>query len=196
MTEFEKIAHARTYIEKLANGINPLTGQPVPEEDVVNQVKISRCLFYVSDLMRQMLEQPVSSRPANNGPKAPFQLSPGQRARFRFSDLPIPISEISSRLNELIDQDQMAKISYRQITDWLLEIGMLTTVESAGERRMKRPTDRGLTMGISMERRQRESGIYTVLLYSRGAQQFVVDNLDAILEFDRQQRAARTAREE
>ena len=27
MTELEKIAHAKTYVEKLANGINPLTDQ-------------------------------------------------------------------------------------------------------------------------------------------------------------------------
>jgi len=45
MTELEKIAYAKSYIEKLANGINPLTNQEVPESDIINNVKISRCLF-------------------------------------------------------------------------------------------------------------------------------------------------------
>lgn len=36
MTELEKIAYAKTYIEKLANGINPLTDQPVPDSDSIN----------------------------------------------------------------------------------------------------------------------------------------------------------------
>lgn len=52
MTELEKIAYAKTYIEKLANGINPLTDQPVPDSDSINNVRISRCLFYVSDILR------------------------------------------------------------------------------------------------------------------------------------------------
>lgn len=45
MTELEKIAYAKTYIEKLANGINPLTNQAVPDDDIINNVRISRCLF-------------------------------------------------------------------------------------------------------------------------------------------------------
>lgn len=56
MTELEKIAYAKTYIEKLANGINPLTDQPVSDYDSINNVRISRCLFYVSDLLRQIVE--------------------------------------------------------------------------------------------------------------------------------------------
>lgn len=46
MTEVEKIAYTRMYIEKLANGINPLTDQAVPDTDLINNVRISRCLFY------------------------------------------------------------------------------------------------------------------------------------------------------
>ena len=45
MTEIEKITYAKTYIEKLANGINPLTDQPVPDSDSINNVRISRCFF-------------------------------------------------------------------------------------------------------------------------------------------------------
>ena len=56
MAELEKIAYAKNYIEKLANGINPVTNQAIPDADVINNVKISRCLFYVSDLLRQVVE--------------------------------------------------------------------------------------------------------------------------------------------
>ena len=50
MTELETIQRAKMYIDNLANGINPLNGQHLPEEDIVNNVRISRCLFYVSNL--------------------------------------------------------------------------------------------------------------------------------------------------
>lgn len=56
MTELETIQHAKNYIDKLAQGINPLTNQPVPEEELINNVRISRCFFFVSDVLRRVLE--------------------------------------------------------------------------------------------------------------------------------------------
>ena len=43
----ELLKHAKEYIEKMANGINPLTGEIVPDNDLINNIRISRCLFYV-----------------------------------------------------------------------------------------------------------------------------------------------------
>ena len=40
MTELEMINRAKTYIDKLANGVNPLTDEPVSENDIVNNVRI------------------------------------------------------------------------------------------------------------------------------------------------------------
>ena len=56
MTELETIQHAKNYLDKLARGINPLTDEPVPEEELINNVRISRCFFYVSDVLRRVLE--------------------------------------------------------------------------------------------------------------------------------------------
>lgn len=36
MTEQEKLHHAKHYIDSLANGLNPLDGTPIPEQDIVN----------------------------------------------------------------------------------------------------------------------------------------------------------------
>lgn len=56
MTEQEKLQRAKYYMDCLANGMNPLDGTSIPEQDVVNQVKISRCLFYVADVLRRQIE--------------------------------------------------------------------------------------------------------------------------------------------
>jgi len=37
MTEAEKIAYAKSFIDKLANGINPLDDSPIPEDDIVSR---------------------------------------------------------------------------------------------------------------------------------------------------------------
>ncbi|MBQ9769560.1 MAG: hypothetical protein IJW27_05085, partial [Clostridia bacterium] len=56
MTELEKIEYAKTFIDKLANGINPLDDSVINEEDIVNNVRLSRCFFFVSDILRQVID--------------------------------------------------------------------------------------------------------------------------------------------
>ena len=51
MDEREKIAYAKSFIDKMAEGINPLTGEQIPDGELLNNVRISRCLFYVSEIL-------------------------------------------------------------------------------------------------------------------------------------------------
>ena len=52
----ELLKHAKDYIEKMANGINPLTKENVPDTDLINNVKISRCLFYVNNILGKVID--------------------------------------------------------------------------------------------------------------------------------------------
>ena len=45
MTELETLERAKMYIDKLANGVNPLDDSTVPENDIVNNIRLSRCFF-------------------------------------------------------------------------------------------------------------------------------------------------------
>ena len=51
MFDKSAIEQAKEYIKEMANGINPLTGEVVLDNDLINDVKISRCLFFVSEVL-------------------------------------------------------------------------------------------------------------------------------------------------
>ena len=53
-TELDTMKHAKEYIDKLANGIDPFTDKPVPDDDIVNNVKLSRCFFYISGILERL----------------------------------------------------------------------------------------------------------------------------------------------
>lgn len=129
MTELEKIEYAKSFMDKLANGINPLDDSQIPEEDIANNVRLSRCFFYVSDILRQVIEnggvRPVKvAKPR----KQEFALTEEQRSRIQISERPLPISEIANRLNELIDAETTKKLSATAINNWLVELQMLEAV--------------------------------------------------------------------
>lgn len=179
MVDVEKLRKVKQCIDSLAEGLNPFTGQPLPEEDIVNDVRVSRSLFLASAFLQEQMQGKTEKK---NGKKQAFRLSLEERDRVEFSFRPISASELARRMNNAAGAQDCKKITYRQITDWLVEVGMLKLVENvAGTQR--RPTESGKKMGISVESRIGQSGPYQVVLYSAEAQRFIVDNVDAIMAF-------------
>lgn len=179
MTEMEMIKRAKMYIDKMANGINPLTDAPIPEDDFVNNVRISRCLFFVSELLRRMQEEGDVHREMSRTQKAPFALTAEQAAQFAYSEQPLRISEIVKAINSLIDPEAMKALQTTTITGWLVEIGMLKQSLAQNGRKITLPTERGSALGISTEYRNTGAYSYEAVIYDINAQHFILDNLDA-----------------
>ena len=182
MTELETLERARMYMEKLANGINPIDGSAIPDGVIVNHVRISRCFFYVSDVLRQVIENGgVTAQERDR--KAPFSLTLGQREAFEFSAIPIPISEIAKRINALSPNENMAALPYSAIRDWLVSLSMLDYALDGNGKKAVRPTPQGESIGIGLEARNGPNGPYFVVVYNLAAQHFILDNVDAIADY-------------
>ena len=185
MTDLEIMQHAKDYLDKLAKGIDPLTGREVPENDIINNIRISRCLNYVSDVLWQVIENGgVIGAPAKKGELAPYALPFEARGRYAFGDWPLSASQIAQRLNELVDLSAMQKLKTTSITKFLLQSGLLFEEEGPGGSKNKRPTEAGWKLGISTQQRSGQNGDYTAVVYDRQAQQFILDNLDAIISIN------------
>lgn len=180
MTELEKMQRAKMYIDKMANGINPIDDAPAADSDMINNVRLSRCLVYVSDILRQVIDNNGVVGKVKSSKKA-FFLSADSINNFSFSETPIPVSEITKRLNDLADLEECHKLKHSAITNWLISIGALEIRELADGRNTKRPTEQGQMLGISSEKRTGMNGEYVVVVYSKDAQQFILDNIEAIV---------------
>lgn len=181
MTEKEKIAYAKSFIDKLANGINPIDDSPVSESDVVNNVRIARCFFFVSDILRQAIESDGAFS-VKKAQKQDFDITEERLNDFCYSSYPITISEIVKRINELIDAGVMKKLPFRQVMNWLISVNVIEeTVENG--KKVKIPTEKGNKLGISIELRNGYGGEYRVIVYDKKAQEFIIDNVNAIINF-------------
>ena len=182
MTELEIMQHAKDYLDKLAKRIDPLTGREVPEGEIINNVRISRCLFYISDVLLQVIENGgVIGAAPKKGELAPYALPFEARSRYAFGDWPLSVSQIAQRLNELVDLSAMQKLKTTSITKFLLQSGLLFEEEAPNGNKNKRPTEAGWKLGISTQQRSGQNGDYTAVVYDQQAQQFILDNLDAII---------------
>ena len=180
MTELEIMQRAKAYIDQLANGINPIDGTCVADSDVINNVRISRCLFYVSDILKRVIDN-GGSISKKKVPKGPFFLPSEAAKGFRFSKTPITVSEIVKHINSLADSERCCQLKLTSVTTWLIEIGALEVITTADGKNTKLPTERGTELGILTEKRMGQRGEYTVVVYNIEAQRFIIDNIEAII---------------
>ncbi|MBQ4109834.1 MAG: hypothetical protein IJC74_03005 [Clostridia bacterium] len=178
--ETEKLERAKLYMEKLANGINPIDNTVIPDNDTVNNVRLSRCFFYIADVLGKVVEDSKRTE-KKKVKKVPFDISFEVVQQFPFSGSPLPVSKIAENINSLIDTEFMKKITYKNITDWLISIGMLSVITNGAGKSTKIPTEAGIEIGISTEDRIGKNGPYTAVVYNLDAQHFIVDNIDAVI---------------
>ena len=181
MTELEKMQRAKMYIDKLANGINPIDDTAAPENDVINNDRISRCFCYVSDILRQVIENGGVVKGIKSVSKSPFFLTNEQRNQYIPTDKPITLSEITKSLNAIADLEKCKKLSYSLITAWLISIGALELRNSFDGKQKKYPTRQGVELGITNETRIGINREYNVVVYNKDAQLLIVDNIEAII---------------
>lgn len=201
MTEMDKLHRAQLYMKQLAEGIDPVSGRELPDDTALNQVRLSRCFYYVAGLIQQII--------ANGGEIGRPQRGPKTRAgkgdfiwleeferNIAYSPQPIPVSQLAGIISQAAAESNVRKLSYARISDWLLKEGYLKS-EIKNDKQFKRPTSKGEELGIFCERRTGSMGIaYDVVLYQESAQRFVVKNMKAILEDDSADAEADSLQEE
>ncbi len=155
------IAHTKLYMDLLVQGIDPISKQRIAEDSVVLQERMKKCFAFVSEVFGEMLE--------NNGfvalteqdaqrcrvvvDKEAFSLSEEQIHEIAVSTKPISANEFLRRVNKVVDQRSMEKLSAKSVNAWLVSQGYV--VESKFpvtiNRTARRPSDKAAGIGIREE---------------------------------------------
>lgn len=184
MTELDTLIRAESYIRKMANGINPITDETAADDDMVNNVRITRCLYYVSDILRQVIDNNgvIEKKSRGSGKKADFYMTDEQRAAFTVFDRSVFLREFVDEINRLTEANNCKKFAARWIRAYFVSIGLLVADPELGS---KYATEEGEKLGIIPELRQSKQSMreYWVNKYSPEAQRFIIDNIDTIVEF-------------
>ena len=176
MTELEKMQRAKMYIDKLANGIDPLTDREMPNDPVLNQVRISRCLFYVSEVLARVIDNGGEVGKRVIVKELPFTVTDEQLARVEITEDAVGVSVIAQRINAVLDEG-IKHIPATHISGWLLANGYLQE-NVYGNKKEKITTAKGEGLGIFTVDGTTANGVaYRKNIYSAQAQKFVIGNV-------------------
>lgn len=183
MTDLEKIQYTKNFIDKLANGINPLDDSPIPDGDLFNNIRISRCMFYVSSILGKVIEEGSNYLNKNkSNVVVDFTIGEKDLEKYHYSESPIPISTITKKINEEILWDTPNKIDYKTIQNWLIINNYLQIVVDITGHNKTVETKNGLLIGIFSEIRENNGRTYKVILYNKDAQAFIIKSLNEIIK--------------
>ena len=179
MTELETMQRATMYRDKLAQGIDPITNQEIPEDSTLNNVRLARYFFYVSDVLGKVIANGgvIGGKPKQQA----FNIRTEQLAQVRVSQEPVRVTQLIEMISAVASDPQMKKLRTTVITDWLLEKGFMEKQTGPDGKSIRLPTQNGLMLGMSTQARQGQYGEYQAVFYNAAAQQFVLDHLPEML---------------
>lgn len=179
MTELETVQRAKMYMDKLAQGIDPISGQELPEDSALNNIRLARCFFYISGILEQVIQ---NGGQVGTVEKVDFVITPEQLANVRVSPYPIRITEFTDALLRAVGTSTMKKPSAVKINNWLEQQGLLVKEPTPDGKSRRIPTDAGRNLGMTTQLRQSRDGEYLAIYYDANAQRYLLDNLFMILQ--------------
>lgn len=207
--EIKILERAEMYLRKLSCGVNPLDESPLAENDVCKQERISKCLTYVADFLKQKVipnsvkqEKPISAKPQKQ-PKQrqvrefaskELEISAEALSKFEISEEPVSLSGLIRRINASVIQDSgMMPLIYADVAEILSQEGILQKQENDKGKDSNLPTPHGEELGFSRTEAdiRGHHAVYTKC--SAEAQKFILDNIQKCVALANERLAKRKA---
>ena len=182
MKEPEMMQRAKMYMEKLAQGIDPISDQEIPEDSVLNNVRLARCFFYVSGVLDQVIAN--GGRVVSTPPKD-FFITDEELGRVNPSQEPIRITQFVDLIMNAINDPDRKKLKTTTIAGWLIEKGFMSKQTHADGKSKRLPTAMGEQIGLTVKLREGQYGTYQAVCYSEDAQRFLLDHLQEMLQAEK-----------
>lgn len=176
--EREKIEKAREIAQKLAGGVNPLNGEQMADDTVLNNPKMIRFFYYIQEILELTLAgrlQPGAESVAE------FVITPGEKEKVRLSQGKIGVNEFAKCVNKVIDPNRSRKLTGLEINRRLKKMGILAErVLEDGKKRTALNEQSG-EYGIECEKRTFNGNDYDMILFNDTGKKYLLDNLEKIM---------------
>lgn len=189
MENIQKLQKAKSFLEMLARGIDPVSGNLIGEDSVLNKVQVQDCFLYIAKILEKAICEGGEIPQAE---KAKFNVTPEQKQSIIISEKPISMIKFIDNINKTVDLTVSKRLTTLKVTNWLTRNGVIAVKEKEIVKieRIKVLTDKAAEIGIQMtESVSKNTGeIKQIIVLSDTAQKFIIDNIDSIASSNRADR--------
>ena len=177
--DLNKLETAIIYMDRLADGKDPVNNTQI-DHVPINDPNVIRCLWFVKEVL-----QAVSRNNGKVGPGKPkaaeFPLECLEKFQYEGDK---SITYFLNQLKDLAEDPQVKGIAPKRITDWLKAKGYLDVkINKYTGKNETVVTEAAGEFGIYTEPRVSSMGReYNAVLYNQKAQEYLVSNMQKILD--------------
>lgn len=201
--KIKKMYRAKMYMDDMRQGIDPVSKLPVPEDSVIRQEKVVNCFTFLSELLDELISEfePKTDAPVpdefetpeeNIAEEAeatlkPFRMSIDQVSNVTITKKPVTVSTFIRNINKVLDRKTTKPIRAKDINGWLAAKGFIEerVVQVIKEDKDYLITEQASSVGLLLESKPINNGQADkhFIKFSGAGQQFILDNIDDIAEY-------------
>lgn len=185
MDRIQSLQKAKFYLEMLSCSFDPTTQEYV-DDPLLQKEDVKNMLKYASSVLDELIAN--DGEVINVDKPLNFQVSKINKQAIVLSDTAIQLSTLMARINRQVDTRSMRKLAPSKISKWLIKQGYLADEKVSVVKEVSQlvATENAENIGIVTDRKvDRSTGeIKPRILLTRKAQEYIVDNLEVILEYE------------
>ena len=185
MDKIQKLQKAKSYLEMLANQINPVT-QDSCNDQILKYEQIKNCFLYVSNILNELIQN--NGEIINVTSPIDFNQNIINKDKIKISKEPISLKSVAFNINKQIDKKTMKTLKESSIKNWLVNAGYLTEEKIQVIRNINEIslTEKSNSIGIIEEDylNKRTGELKQKIKLTEEAQKFIIDNLENIVSND------------
>ncbi len=184
MNKIELIEEAKFYSQNLLLGIEPITGMRISENNPYNTEKMRKYFSFVSDILQEVLDNKGTVFLGANEELISFSLSDSEKKLVEVTYYPIKITSFVNRINKVVDQNKMKRLSLYTLNKWLIKNDYIIinkdkkTIQKRQFWLCEKAQSCGFTEKKFFDKKKKEVKI--VVMISKEAQELILKNLDFI----------------
>lgn len=182
MDKIQKIQKAKSYLEMLANEIDPTT-QVSSEDSILKKDAIKNCFLYVSNILDELIKNGGEIIQVNE--PIDFNQELISKNHIKISNNPVSLSTFANNINSQVNESIMKKLRASVIKNWLIDSGYLTVEQVKVVRNLSelRITDKSLSIGIIQDNvvNRKTGELKPSIKLTKEAQEFIINNLENIV---------------
>lgn len=182
--DLKRLEVAIQYIRRMSDGKNPVTNRPAPENEVLNNMNVHRCLKFIDEVLTDVHKSGgivgmVSQRASKQSVSEIFPYEALAQYRYLQDQ---QISYFLKQLEEYLPEGQKIPVPATTVTLWMRENGYLEkkVLNDTGKENSV-TTRKGENLGLYMEKAGTYPNEYYRVFYNEKAQRFIIDNFRRIL---------------
>jgi len=184
--DLKRLEVAIQYVRRMSEGRNPVTNKPAPNNEVLTNINVHRCLKFIDEVLTDVHNSGGSVGMSAQRTRAP---KPSASEAFPYETLQQyrylqdqQISYFLKQLEEYLPEGEKMPVSSTTITLWLRENGYLEkkAINDTGKENSV-PTRKGEELGLYSEKAGLYPNEYYRVFYNEDAQRFILRNFRKIL---------------